>query len=69
MSKIELDQLGKSELVDLVYDYWSQLKTQAENQMADKENYMMEEFGRVKMTQVNKLSIMLQYKLNQNKDE
>jgi len=67
MSEEELDQLGKSELVDLVYDYWSQLKTQAENQMADKENYMMEEFGRVKMTQVNKLSIMLQYKLDQNK--
>lgn len=32
--------------------------------MSDKENYMMEEFGRAKMTQVNKLRTMLQYKLN-----
>ena len=45
MSKEELNQLEKSELVDLVYDYWNQLKTQSENQMNDKENYMMEEQG------------------------
>tara|TARA_R110002020_G_scaffold473317_1_gene702410 strand:+ start:715 stop:930 length:216 start_codon:yes stop_codon:yes gene_type:complete len=67
MSKEELDQLDKSELVDLVYDYWSQLKTQAENGMNDKENYMMEEFGRVKITQVNRLRNMLHHKLNQKK--
>ena len=69
MSKEELDQLDKSELVDLVYDYWSQLKTQAENQMDDKVNYMMEEFGRVKITQVNRLRNMLHHKLNQIEDE
>ena len=69
MSKEELEQLDKSELVDLVYDYWSQLKTQAENQMDDKVNYMMEEFGKVKMTQANRLRNMLHHKLNQNKDE
>jgi hypothetical protein len=69
MSKEELNQLEKSELVDLVYDYWNQLKTQSENQMNDKENYMMEEYGRIKMTEVNKLRNMLHHKLNQNKDE
>ena len=65
MSKKELNQLDKSELVDLIYDYWSQLKTQAGNGMNDKENYMMEEFGGVKMTEVNKLRNMLHHKLNQ----
>ncbi len=69
MSKEELNQLDKSELVDLVYDYWSQLKTQAENGMNDRENYYCEDFGRVKMTEVNKLRNMLHHKLNQNKDE
>jgi hypothetical protein len=69
MSKEELNQLDKSELVDLVYDYCSQLKIQAENGMNDKENYMMEEFGRVKMTLMNRLRNMLHHKLNQNKDE
>ena len=51
------------------YDYWSQLKTQAENGMNDKDNYMMADFGRVKMTEVNKLRNMLHHKLNQNKDD
>jgi len=37
--------------------------------MNDKENYMMEEYGRIKMTEVNKLRNMLHHKLNQNKDE
>ena len=69
MSKEELDQLDKSELVDFIYDYWSQLKTQAENGMNDKDNYMMADFGRVKMTEVNRLRNMLHHKLNQNKDD
>ena len=69
MSEEELDQLDKSELVDFIYDYWSQLKTQAENGMNDKDNYMMADFGRVKMTEVNKLRNMLHHKLNQNKDD
>ena len=69
MSKEELNQLDKPELVDLVYDYWSQLKIQAENGMSDKENYYCEDFGRVKMTEVNKLRNMLHHKLNKNKDE
>ena len=66
MSKEELEQLDKSELVDLVYDYWSQLKTQAEHAMrVDGDIYMMEEFGKVKMTQANRLRYMLHHKLNQ----
>jgi hypothetical protein len=69
MNKEELNQLDKPELVDFIYDYWNELKTDAENRMNDKENYMMEEFGRVKMTEVNKLRNMLHHKLNQNKNE
>jgi len=69
MSKEELNQLDKSELVDLIYDYWTQLKTQADNGMSVKENYYCEDFGRVKMTEVNKLRNMLHHKLNQNKDD
>ena len=69
MSKEELEQLDKSELVDLIYAYQSHLKTQAENQMDDKVNYMMDEYGRVKMTQANRLRNMLHHKLNQKEDE
>ena len=69
MSKEELNQLDKSELVDLIYDYWSQLKIQADNGISDKERFIREECGRVKMTEVNKLRNMLHHKLNQNKDE
>jgi len=65
MNKEELNQLDKSELVDFIHDYWNELKTNAENGMNDKENYMMEVFGRVKMTEVNKLRNMLHHKLNQ----
>ena len=68
MSKEELEQLEKSELVDLIYDYWSQLKTQAEHAMrVDGNIYMMEEFGKVKMTQANRLRNMLHHLLNQKK--
>ena len=68
MSKEELNRLDKTELIDLIYDYWSQLKTQCEC-MIETENYVMEEFGRVKMNEVNKLRNMLHHKLKQNKDE
>jgi len=69
MSKEELNQLDKSELVDFIYDFFNQLKTQAENGMNDKENYLMDVSGRIKMTQVNRLRNMLHHKLNQNKDD
>ena len=69
MSKEELEQLGKSELVDLIYTYWGHLKTQAENQMDDKVNYMMDEYGRVKMTQEILNQKYVTSKLNQKEDE
>tara|TARA_R110000803_G_scaffold7362_4_gene23765 strand:- start:29878 stop:30087 length:210 start_codon:yes stop_codon:yes gene_type:complete len=68
MSKEELNQLDKSELVDFIYDYWGQLKIQCESMIGDTENYLMNEFGRTKMTEVNKLRNILHYKLNQKKD-
>jgi hypothetical protein len=57
-----LRKLNKDELVDLIQEFWVHLKKEAENGMNDKVNYMMEEFGRVKMTQVNRLKILTKFK-------
>ena len=58
----DLRKFDKEELVDLIYDFWTTLKRYAENGMNDKVNYMMEEYGRVKMTQVNRLKILAKFK-------
>lgn len=58
----DLRKFDKEELVDLIYDFWTTLKRDAENGMNDKVNYMMEEFGRVKMIQVNRLKILAKFK-------
>jgi hypothetical protein len=58
----DLRKLDKEELVDLIYEFWTTLKLNAENGMNDNVNYMMEEFGRVKMTQVNRLKILAKFK-------
>jgi hypothetical protein len=58
----DLRKFDKEELVDLIHEFWTQLKKEAENGMNDKVGYMMEEFGRVKMTQVNRLKILTKFK-------
>jgi len=58
----DLLKFDKEELVDLIHEFWTTLKKDAENGMNDKVGYMMEEFGRVKMTQVNRLKILAKYK-------
>lgn len=58
----DLQKFDKEELVYLIYDFWTELKSDAENGMNDKVNYMMEEFGRVKMTQANRLKILAKFK-------
>jgi|688.fasta_scaffold478836_3 hypothetical protein len=58
----DLQKLSKSELVDLIHNYWVGLRTESERQMNDKENYLQEEFGRIKMTEVNRLKILANIK-------
>lgn len=58
----DLRKFHKDELVGLIHEFWTQLKKQAENGMSDKVNYMMGEFGRVKMAQVNRLKILAKFK-------
>ena len=58
----DLRKFDKDELVDLIHEFWTQLKKEAESGMNNKVDYMMEEFGRVKMTQVNRLKILAKFK-------
>jgi hypothetical protein len=58
----DLRKFDKDELVDLIHEFWTRLKKEAENGMDDKGGYMMEEFGRIKMTQVNRLKILAKFK-------
>lgn len=58
----DLQKLSKSELVDLIHKYWVGLRTESERQMDDKENYLQEEFGKIKMAQVNRLKILANIK-------
>jgi hypothetical protein len=50
----DLLKFDKDELVDLIYYFWAQLKKEAENGM--------NEFGCIKMTQVNRLKILAKFK-------
>ena len=62
----DLRKFNKDELVDLIHEFWTQLKKEAESGMNNKVDYMMEEFGRVKMTQVNRLKILAKFKSENN---
>ena len=58
----DLRKFDKDELVDLIHEFWTQLKKGAEYGMDDKVGYMMKEFGCIKMTQVNRLKILAKFK-------
>jgi len=58
----DLRKFDKDELVDLIHGFWTHLKKESESGMNDKVGYMVEEFGRVKMTQVNRLKILAKFK-------
>lgn len=64
-----LNKLTKLELVEYIHNYWCALKTESENQMNDKVNYMQEEFGGIKMTQVNKMWHLLMFKNIKGEDK
>lgn len=57
----DLHSLNKDELVGLIYDFWKLTKDEAEKQMKDTINFRQEEYGRLKMTQVNRLKIMTKF--------
>ena len=57
-----LNTLTKEELVDYVGNYWLELKRQAEIQMKS-DSYMIPEFARIKMTQVNFMRNLLSLKV------
>ena len=58
----DLRKFDKDKLVDLIHEFWVELKKEAENGMNNKVGYMVEEFGRIKMTQVNRLKILAKFK-------
>ena len=58
----DLRKFDKDKLVDLIHEFWAELKKEAENGMNNKVGYMVEEFGRIKMTQVNRLKILAKFK-------
>lgn len=57
----DLRSLNKDELVGLIYDFWKLTKEEAERQMKDTINFRQEEYGRLKMTQVNRLKILAKH--------
>lgn len=57
----DLHSLNKDELVGLIYDFWKLTKDEAEKQIKDTVNFRQEEYGRLKMTQVNRLKILLKH--------
>ena len=57
-----LRRLSKEELIDLISEYWITLKTAGEKNLKDKNNYLVKEFGGIKLTQVNRLYAMTFHK-------
>ena len=56
-----LNKLTKKELIDFIGDFWRTIKIEAINQIKDKNNFRQEEYGRLKMTQMNHLKYKLHY--------
>lgn len=59
--------LSKEELVDFISTYWVNLKNEALSNQKDKTNYMVDVFGGIKLTQVNRIRNILYYKV-ENKE-
>lgn len=56
-----LKKLSKDEIIDLLGNYWYNLKKEAERDMNNKDGYMIDSFSCIKMTQVNRLKILTKY--------
>jgi hypothetical protein len=54
-----LRKLSKDEIVDLISNYWITLKRQAESDISKEGVYMSVETGNTKLTQVNRLKILV----------
>jgi len=55
----DLHKLDKSGLVNFIYTYFEQSIDIADGQCNDEKNYMMAEFGRIKMCALNRLRFLL----------
>jgi len=51
----DLQKLTKKELINYIGTYWFSLRENAETDMNNKDYFMAEEYGKIKMTQVNRL--------------
>jgi len=56
-----LNKMNKKEIVDYIYNYWAELKIESKNGLG-KTDYCVDEFSRIKMTQVNKMKNLLTIK-------
>jgi|TARA_B110000858_G_C17717759_1_gene433726 hypothetical protein len=65
MDKRELDKLDKSELIDLIYDYWDYLKTRAIKDTMNKNDSYVETSGRINLTEVNRINNLLSLKIKE----
>lgn len=54
-----LNKCTKDELIAIIHNYWTDLKIEAKNQMDDDVLYMADVLGRLKMTLVNRLKILV----------
>lgn len=63
----DLQSLDKDELVALFSEYWVELKHNAENDISNKDGYMVSEFGKIKMTQVNLIRNLVKLKSENKK--
>ncbi|MFW6008726.1 MAG: hypothetical protein ACOCP8_05600 [archaeon] len=59
----DLKSFKKDELIDLIFGYWYSLRNESEKQIDDNFNYGMEEYGRIKKVQVNRLRVLTKFKL------
>lgn len=65
MDKRELDKLDKSELIDLIYDYWDYLKTRDIKDTMNKNDSYVETSGRINLTEVNRINNLLSLKIKE----
>jgi hypothetical protein len=65
MDKKKLEKLDKSELVDFIYDYWSDLKTRAIKRTMNKNDSYVETSGRINLTEVNRINNLLSVKIKE----
>ncbi len=65
----KLQKLNKDELITFIHNYYIDMRKHAISDINNKTDYMVEEFGRVRLTQLNMLRNILYYKNYQKEYE